>query len=130
MMKQEFERLIGKEVEYETFEMYEKMYNAVDVDKQEFVKMLNIEAIPESRRAIEAREEAERIINDIKDEIKRLKEELEELVDDEKRYKFFEDLGLDDADYWKGQAKWARQRQTMKRKEIAKQRQWLSMIAK
>ena len=55
MMKQEFEQLIGKEVSYDTFRIYEEMYLAApeSVTKQVFVQMLNIDAIPESEEAIE-----------------------------------------------------------------------------
>lgn len=71
MMKCEFEELIGKEVSYETFEMYESMYSALpeNISKVDFVNMLNIKAIPESEYAIRRREEKERFISDIKDEI-------------------------------------------------------------
>lgn len=47
MTKQEFEKLIGKYVDYETFELYERMYSATELTKQEFIKLLDIEAIPE-----------------------------------------------------------------------------------
>ena len=57
MMKCEFEELIGKEVSYETFEMYESMYMALpeNISKADFVNMLNIKAIPESEEAIHRR---------------------------------------------------------------------------
>ena len=62
MMKQEFEQLIGKEVSYDTFRIYEEMYLAApeSVTKQVFVQMLNIDAIPESEEAIERKEKRSR----------------------------------------------------------------------
>jgi hypothetical protein len=60
MMKQEFEQLIGKTVEWDVFKMYEAMYMATELSKQEFVNLLNIRAIPEDPAAIAAREAAER----------------------------------------------------------------------
>lgn len=59
MMKQEFEQLVGKTVEWDVFKMYEAMYMATDLSKQEFVKLLNIKAIPEDPAAIAAREAAQ-----------------------------------------------------------------------
>lgn len=49
MMQCEFEEMIGKSVEYETFRVYEAMYNALpeSYTKRDFVKMLDIKAIPE-----------------------------------------------------------------------------------
>lgn len=60
MMKEEFESMIGKEVDAEIFRMYEAMYLACpeNVTKQDFVALLDISKIPESERAIKAREEA------------------------------------------------------------------------
>lgn len=65
MMKQEFEAMVGKEVTVETFEMYERMYMLTPetVSKQEFVKMLNIDAIPEDPKAIERRKERLEFVN-------------------------------------------------------------------
>lgn len=47
-MKCEFEKMIGKEVSTETFKIYEAMYMALpeSIDKQQFVEMLKIKAIP------------------------------------------------------------------------------------
>lgn len=75
MMKCEFEEMIGKEVTVEIFEMYDAMYLALpeNVNKQQFVKMLNIEAIPESPEAIARREEREKFIAEIKQKIAELK---------------------------------------------------------
>lgn len=60
MMKQEFEELVGKTVEWDVFKMYEAMYMATDLSKQEFVKLLNIKAIPEDPEVVAAREANER----------------------------------------------------------------------
>ena len=78
MMKCEFEELIGKEVSYETFEMYESMYMALpeNISKADFVNMLNIKAIPESEEAIHRRMEKEQLIHDIKQQIADLKEKI------------------------------------------------------
>lgn len=80
MMKSEFETMIGKEVTVETFELYNAMYTALPerINKQHFVKMLNIDAIPESPEAIARKEERARFIAQIKQEIAKLKEEYEE----------------------------------------------------
>lgn len=89
MMKQEFEQLIGKEVSYETFRIYEDMYLAApeSVTKQVFVQMLNIDAIPESEDAIERKErEAERI-QQIKRDIAVLKEMIKSTKESLERYK-------------------------------------------
>lgn len=79
MMKSEFETMIGKEVTVETFELYQAMYNALPerINKQHFVKMLNIDAIPESPEAIARKEERAKFIAQIKQEIAELKEEYE-----------------------------------------------------
>lgn len=83
MMKQEFEQMVGKEVTVETFEMYEKMYMALpeSVDKQQFVAMLNIKAIPEHPEAIARREESEKRRKAIKEEIENLRKEYQELCE-------------------------------------------------
>lgn len=78
MMKCEFEEMIGKEVEYETYEMYNAMYGSLPehVTKQEFVKMLNIEVIPESNRSIEAKKEREEFIKKQRARIEELKDSI------------------------------------------------------
>lgn len=85
-MKYEFEELIGKEITDETYSMYEKMYLALpeNIDKQQFVKMLNIDAIPENPTAIERRnrrneliEKAKSRIAEYKNDIKYYKEQIE-----------------------------------------------------
>lgn len=80
MMKQEFEQLIGKEVTTDIFEMYERMYNVLpeNVNKQQFVSMLNLANIPENPEAICRREENQRRIEEIKAQIVELREEYKE----------------------------------------------------
>ena len=89
MMKEEFEELIGKEVSCDTFSMYETMYSALpeNVNKQRFVEMLNIEAIPESPEAIERRKKREEFINDIKDQIAGKKAEINYFERENERYR-------------------------------------------
>lgn len=89
MTKVEFEFLIGKEVDNDTFSMYEKMYMALpdDINKQKFVSMLNIDAIPESEDAIRRREEKEQFISNIKDEIDRKKQDIKHFQAENERYK-------------------------------------------
>lgn len=90
MMKCEFEEMIGKEVSVETFEKYEAMYFALpeNVNKQQFVEMLNIEAIPESSEAIARRAEREKIIEEIKTKIVELKVEYEQENSETEKYFF------------------------------------------
>ena len=40
MMKQEFEKMVGKEVTCETFEMYEKMYDDVQNEETQKVNLV------------------------------------------------------------------------------------------
>ena len=89
MMKCEFETLIGKEVSYETFEMYESMYSALPetISKVDFVNMLNIKAIPESEEAIERRKKREEFINDIKDQIAGKKADIKYFEQENERYR-------------------------------------------
>ena len=85
MMKYEFEELIGKEITDETYSMYEKMYLALpeSINKMQFVKMLNIDAIPENPASIERRnkrndiiEKAKSIIANYEDDIRFYKEQI------------------------------------------------------
>ena len=56
MMYSEFQELAGYEVEYKTYkEVIEPMYNAVTLNKQDFIKTLN-------RAALEKKKEKEKII--------------------------------------------------------------------
>ena len=76
MMKCEFEEMIGKEVDYETFEMYERMYSALPehVTKQQFVAMLNIDNIPESTASIQHKNEREELVANYKAKIEELRD--------------------------------------------------------
>ena len=91
MMKCEFEELIGKEVSYETFEMYESMYSALpeNISKVDFVNMLNIKAIPESEEAIERRKKREEFFNDIKDQIAGKKADIKYFEQENERYRSY-----------------------------------------
>ena len=91
MMKCEFETLIGKEVSYETFEMYESMYSALpeNISKVDFVNMLNIKAIPESEEAIERRKKREEFFNDIKDQIAGKKADIKYFEQENERYRSY-----------------------------------------
>lgn len=102
MMKQEFEQMVGKEVTVETFEMYEAMYMALpeSVNKQQFVAMLNIAAIPESEEAIARRESAERRRKAILEEIDELKQEWSNLAERRKLWATRAD------DFEKNEYKW------------------------
>lgn len=70
MMKCEFEERVGKQVTEETFQLYNKMYLATDVDKDTFVSMLNIKAIPEDPESAARRIEREKYRESIKNAIK------------------------------------------------------------
>ena len=89
MTKSEFEFLIGKEVNNDTFAMYEKMYMALpdNIDKRKFISMLNIGAIPESEEAVRRREEKEQFISGIKDEIAGKKADIKYFERENERYK-------------------------------------------
>lgn len=89
MLKSEFEYLIGKEVDNDTFEMYENIYMALpdNIDKRKFVSMLNINAIPESEDAIRRREEKEQFISDIKNEIAGKKADVKYFEQENERYR-------------------------------------------
>lgn len=89
MLKSEFENMIGKQVTYSTFHMYEDMYNALpdNINKQQFVDMLNIDAIPEDPEAIERRKERERFANDIKDQIAIKRNDIRYFEQENERYR-------------------------------------------
>lgn len=89
MLKSEFENMIGKQVTYRTFHMYEDMYNALpdNINKQQFVDMLNIDAIPEDPEAIERRKERERFTNDIKDQIAIKRNDIRYFEQENERYR-------------------------------------------
>lgn len=89
MMKEEFEKMICKEISCDTFYMYEAMYNALpeNVNKQQFVKMLNIDATPESEDAIKRRENNKALIEEIKQKVKEEREKIDNLKRDTAYYK-------------------------------------------
>lgn len=78
MLKEEFENMIGKQVTYDTFKLYENMYTALPetVNKQQFVEMLNIKAIPEDPAAIERRQEAEKMGQELRGKIQEKRKEI------------------------------------------------------
>ena len=100
MMKSEFEELIGKEVDNGTFEMYNSMYLSLPegIDKATFVKMLNIDAIPESEDALRRRSEKEVIVKGIKEEIMSKVEDIQYYKADNERCKILlkEDIDKED----------------------------------
>lgn len=89
MLKSEFEEMIGKQVTYDTFQMYETMYGVLpeNVNKQQFVEMLNIDAIPEDPEAIERRKKREEFINDTKYQIAGKKAEIKYFEQENERYR-------------------------------------------
>ena len=89
MLKSEFENMIGKQVTYNTFHMYEDMYSALpeNINKQQFIKMLNIKAIPEDPEAVERRKERERFDNDIKDQIASKRADIKYFEQENERYR-------------------------------------------
>ena len=96
MMKCEFEEMIGKEVSVETFEVYQAMYGALpeNVTKQQFVKMLDIKAIPESEDAIRRRAENQTLIDEIQKEIDAKKDDLKYWKEKLSLYIFIEDKDM------------------------------------
>ena len=91
MLKSEFEEMIGKQVTYDTFQMYENMYSALpeNINKQQFVDMLNIDAIPEDPEAIERRKKREEFINDIKYQIEGKKADIKYFEQENERYRSY-----------------------------------------
>ena len=91
MLKSEFEEMIGKQVTYNTFQMYDSMYNALpeNINKQQFVEMLNIDTIPEDPEAIERRKKRKEFINDIKDQIAGKKAEIKYFEQENERYRSY-----------------------------------------
>lgn len=84
MLKQEFEQLIGKEVDYDTYDLYNKMYSALPnaITKHDFVNMINIKNIPERKELVDAKKKAEETIKDLQNRIDELKFEREDLKND------------------------------------------------
>lgn len=104
MMKYEFEELIGKEITEETYSMYEKMYLALpeNIDKQQFVKMLNIDAIPENPIAIERRNKRNALIEKAKSRIAEYKNDIQYCKE---QIKFYKSLDSNDYDFLKNEIK-------------------------
>lgn len=89
MMKEEFEQLIGKEVSYDTFELYNSMYSVLPdkYTKQDFVNMLNVKEIPENPEAIERRKNKEELIKKYKQMIENKRGQIATLQQDTLYYK-------------------------------------------
>ena len=89
MLKSEFEEMIGKQVTYDTFQMYDTMYNALpeNINKQQFVDMLNIDAIPEDPEAIERKKKRKEFIDDIKNQIAGKRAEIKYFEQKNERYR-------------------------------------------
>ena len=105
MMKYEFENLIGKEITEETYSMYEKMYLALpeNIDKQQFVKMLNIDAIPENPIVIERRNRRNELIEKAKSRIAEYKSDMNYYKE---QIKFYKSLDSTDYDFLKNEIKY------------------------
>ena len=91
MLKEEFEKMIGKEVEWETYELYNTMYTALpdNIDKQQFVAMLNIDRIPESEASKQRRKEKAQLIARIQSEIEFNKSLIRQNEEQIERYKLW-----------------------------------------
>ena len=98
MLKVEFEKMIGKEVDYDTFRVYEDMYTSLpeSYTKQDFVAMLNIKAIPESAASIARKAERAEFVAYIKRQIKDKKD----MIEFEKRtLEIDEEIAKDNPEY-------------------------------
>lgn len=86
MLKEEFEQRIGKEVDVNIFELYNAMYMSTDLHQDDFCKLLNFEAIPESDIAIQAKkrnaERKEGYMAQMADAKKRIAHYKEQLTND------------------------------------------------
>ena len=91
MLKEEFENMIGKEVDFETYEVYNAMYSSLpeNITKQDFVKMLNVDNIPESAESVKRKKEREELIQQYKDEINKYKEYIVQSKNNVERYKVY-----------------------------------------
>lgn len=120
MLKEEFESRIGKRVTMETFREYEKMYLAIDADKDTFCKMLNLDAIPEDPEAVEARQARAALLQAQKDKINELKQEVKKNEENAKYYlQYFNDRPQ--AAYYKEAARVARE-------ELRKEKQFFEFL--
>ena len=120
MLKEEFENRIGKRVTMETFREYEKMYLAIDADKDAFVKMLNLDAIPEDPAAVKAREEAAEKISEARADVQRWKDAVKDSEAKAKEY----------IEWWndRPQAAYYREQAKIYREELRKAREWLKIL--
>lgn len=120
MLKEEFESRIGKRVTTETFREYEKMYLAIDADKDTFCKMLNLDAIPEDPAAVKARAEAAEKIAEARAEVQRLKDAVK---DSEAKAKEF-------IEWWndRPQAAYYREQAKIYREDLKQAREWLRIL--
>ena len=108
MLKEEFESRIGKRVTFETFREFEKMYNATDLDKDAFCRLLNLDAIAEDPAAVKAREEAAETVRAQKEKIAALKQTVKDNEANAKYYlQFYNDRPQ--AAYYKEAARVARE---------------------
>lgn len=120
MLKEEFESRIGKRVEFETYALYNEMYNATRLDKDAFCKLLNLDAIPEDPAAVEAREEAAEKIAEARADVQRWRDAIKDSEAKAKEYiEWWNDRPQ--AAYYKEQAK-------VYREELRKAREWLRIL--
>lgn len=120
MLKEEFESRIGKRVTMETFREYEKMYLAIDADKDAFVKMLNLDAIPEDPAAVKARAEAAEKIAEARADVQRLKDAVKDSEAKAKEY----------IEWWndRPQAAYYREQAKIYREDLKQAREWLRIL--
>lgn len=120
MLKEEFESRIGKRVTMETFREYEKMYLAIDADKDTFCKMLNLDAIPEDPAAVKARAEAAEKIAEARADVQRLKDAVKDSEAKAKEY----------IEWWndRPQAAYYREQAKIYREDLKQAREWLRIL--
>ena len=89
MMKCEFETMINKEVSADTFDQYNAMYMSLPegISKEAFIKMLDVEAIPESPDAIKRKAERAEYVATIKYEVNTIAAEISRTRETINRYK-------------------------------------------
>lgn len=120
MLKEEFESRIGKRVEFETYALYNEMYNATRLDKDAFCKLLNLDAIPEDPAAVKAREEAAEIIKAQKQKINELRDGIKSDEENANYYlQYYNDRPQ--AAYYKEAAK-------VKREKLREEREFLRLL--
>lgn len=131
MLKEEFENMIGKEVDWETYELYNTMYTALpdNIDKQQFVAMLNIDRIPESEASKQRKEERAQLIAQIKAEIEFNKSLIRQNEEQIERYKQWaaEAITEESRKEWKTWAKEYRKQNERYRAQIRELRQVIAV---